>query len=246
MSIDSTTIAPAGERLTFALMRQHLQKYFHLEKGLLHTLVDLVVRPGTMLRGYFSGTRRKDYTNPIAYMLMAAAASLLSYGLYREPFTKWIRAKAVADAASSASVGDGLLAELLPAYAENMTAAAQHTAVNGIAMAIPQAVLIWLAFRSPRFNLAESFAFALYSIGTYLFVSAATVGPLLYLTHAWDLAQSLSIPLQVAFAAWLGTGLFGRSLRTTIKLLVVLGLALATWMVLFSLTIGAYTFATLH
>ena len=119
--------APAGahpERLSFRFFVHELQHYLHLEKGLLHTFVDLLVRPGSLLRGYFDGTRRREYTNPIAYGLMAAAASLIAFSTYQKAYVSWMRGQIAT--MTPAGMPDGFF----QAYMENVFAATQRTAVT--------------------------------------------------------------------------------------------------------------------
>lgn len=244
MTAPGNTDGHAAQRLTFAYFLRELQHYLHLDKGLPRTVVDLVRRPGTMLRGYFDGTGRAGYTNPITYSLMAAAASLLAYGLYREPFVAWVRARMVEPVTAGQASGVPGMGDFMRAYSDNLFQVTQHPAVTSITLAVPQALLLWLLFRSPRFNVAEAFAFALYAIGTFLFVHALVVSPIVYFSHAWGFAQVAGFGLQVAIALWLGLGLFGARLANAAKLVVAFGVSLAVWMVLLTIVVGVYTFAS--
>lgn len=237
MDVASHRNAQASERLTFTYFLHELQHQFHLEKGLPHTLVDLLRRPGDMLRGCFDGSGRAGYTNPITYSLIAAAASLVTYGLYREPYVDWMRLKLAARPAGAQA------AAFMRAYGEHMFEATEHTALNSFALAIPQAILVWLLFRSPRFNLAESFALALYSIGTYLFLYSACVAPVLYFTHAWTLGQWAGVVIEVAVALRLGLGFLGGGPRSAMKLLFAVLASFAVWTVAFAIGVFAYTVA---
>ena len=136
---------------------------------------------------------------------MAAAASLLAYGLYREAVVAWLRTRT-----AGMPVVPAAQAAFLQRYNENLFQFTQLTAVKSITLAIPHALLLWLLFRGPRFNLAEAFALALYGMGKFLLVHAVLVSPLLYVTHAWDVAQWVGLPLQVLIALRLGMGLSDR------------------------------------
>ena len=46
--------AETAGRLSMAAMASLVGKHLKLERGLLHTLMDLTLRPGAMLRGYFT------------------------------------------------------------------------------------------------------------------------------------------------------------------------------------------------
>lgn len=65
------------------LVRDFLERSLSLEGGLLRTFVDLALRPGTMIRDYVCGRRRR-YTNPMGYFLLSATAYTLFLPLWRE------------------------------------------------------------------------------------------------------------------------------------------------------------------
>lgn len=73
-----------GERLTLgALWREFAGRVFNLNRGLLHTVVSLAKSPGSVPRDYVEG-RRRTYTNPLSFFLLAATLSLLSFQLYED------------------------------------------------------------------------------------------------------------------------------------------------------------------
>lgn len=244
MTVPSDTDGQAAERLTFRYFLRELQHYLHLDKGLPRTLVHLARRPGRTLHGYFDGTGRAGYTNPITYSLMAAAASLIAYSLYREPLAAWVRARMAEPVTVGHASGVPGMADYMRAYSDNLFQVTQHPALTSITLAVPQALLLWLLFRSPRFNVAEAFAFALYAIGTFLFAYALVVAPVVYFTHAWGFAQYAGFGLQIAVALWLGLGLFGARLVNAAKLVVAFAASLAVWMAVLSIAVGLYTAAT--
>ncbi|WP_162823757.1 DUF3667 domain-containing protein [Lysobacter sp. TY2-98] len=236
--IDTTAPTHDAHRLTFAYFAHQLQHYLHLDKGLPRTFVDLIWRPGTMLRDYFAGTARARYTNPIAYSLLAAAASLVAYGWYRAPYIAWMRSQMLSGL-------DPRVDTFVRALAENIFAATEHMALVSGLLAVPMGVLLWLFFRSPRFNLAEALAFALYATGTFLFVHALLIAPLMYFTHAWQTAQSIGMSVQMATMLTMGLGLFGRRWGNAVRLMLAFGLSFAVWLVALGLGVYAYTAATI-
>ena len=71
-----------GERLTLrGLWREFASRVFNLDRGLLHTVTSLARTPGSVPRDYIEG-RRRTYTNPLSFFLLAATFSLLSYAVY--------------------------------------------------------------------------------------------------------------------------------------------------------------------
>jgi len=65
-----------GERLTKRSLAAELSAQFNLERGLLRTFVDLIVRPETMLHGYIDGSCRPRYSGIVAYFILAVAISV--------------------------------------------------------------------------------------------------------------------------------------------------------------------------
>jgi hypothetical protein len=63
-----------------------------LEGGLLRTIVDLTIRPASMIRAYVDG-RRQRYTNPVAYLLLSAGAYVLFAKTWQEPMAAGFRAE---------------------------------------------------------------------------------------------------------------------------------------------------------
>ncbi|HZX79463.1 MAG TPA: DUF3667 domain-containing protein [Lysobacter sp.] len=228
------------ERLSFRFFIHELQHYLHLERGLPHTFVDLLIRPGSVLQGYFDGSRRREYTNPIAYGLLAAAASLIAFSTYQKAYLSWMRGQMTT--VTPAGMPDGFF----QAYMENIVAVTQRSAVTSFLLAVPLALSVWLLFRSARFNLAEAFAFAFYAVGTYLFVYAIGASPIVYAAQAWTFAQYSGFALQVIVPLWLGLRLFGGTVSNVLKLLLAVGASAFVGYMVIVVGVVAYTVATMH
>lgn len=59
-------------------IREAIDNFFNLNRGLLPTFRDLLLRPGAMLSGYVEGKRRR-YVHPVRFMLAVIAFSYLIY-----------------------------------------------------------------------------------------------------------------------------------------------------------------------
>ena len=71
-----------GGRLTLrGLWREFASRAFNLNRGLLHTVVSLAQSPGSVPRDYVEG-RRRTYTNPLSFLLLAATLSVLAVNLH--------------------------------------------------------------------------------------------------------------------------------------------------------------------
>ena len=77
-----------AERLSFKRVASEILEQFNLEKGLLHTFVDLIIRPGQMLHGYLDGSRRNHYVGVITYLFLAVTISVSLMGVL-DPTTEW-------------------------------------------------------------------------------------------------------------------------------------------------------------
>jgi len=62
-------------RLTFkSILHDIPHSVFHVDKGLLHTFIELLIRPGRLLRNYIDG-KRVNYFAPFAYLFFMSAVS---------------------------------------------------------------------------------------------------------------------------------------------------------------------------
>ena len=57
-----------------------IRRLFNLESGLTHTLIQLAVNPGGVVRDYLAG-RTITYTHPVAYMIVAFAVFVFAFRL---------------------------------------------------------------------------------------------------------------------------------------------------------------------
>ena len=93
-----------GGRLTLrGLWREFASRVFNLDRGLLHTVASLARSPGSVPRDYVEG-RRRTYTNPLSFFLLAATLSLFSHGLYGDALLDQAMA---ADSSFSEGFADG-------------------------------------------------------------------------------------------------------------------------------------------
>jgi hypothetical protein len=62
----------SAPRVSWPLLRRQVLDFFQLHSGLPRTLLDLLRRPGTMLREVLFTTARERYTNPAGLMLLSS------------------------------------------------------------------------------------------------------------------------------------------------------------------------------
>lgn len=199
---------PLSGRLSLSGVGTLVRAHLRLERGLVHTLFDLGLRPRRMLTAYFDGRARRDYVNPITYLLLAAASSLLVFELYEDGFRAWVHTYMAREAGT-------LPPQSLPAanfvrvYTDVFLEVMQRTTFTSLALTLPLALLAWLLFRGPRFNLAEAVALACYAVGTGLFLHSIFVTPLL-MAGWWRFAQNAGLVLYLGVPVWHVVALFGR------------------------------------
>ena len=207
-----------GSRLTLrALWTEFASRVFNLNRGLLHTVVSLAKSPGAVPRDYVEG-RRRTYTNPLSFFLLATAFSLLTMGLYegemREQAREMVAVQEAEREAAHAghdhadepsafdeSVGSG--EEFMMAYMEEMigTMKRWNTALT-LVLCVPLVLLMRVLFGSAR-NVAELSVFALYTVGFGVLVSALLVPAAVW--AGWSTSPALMVAGLVVYAgivAW--------------------------------------------
>jgi hypothetical protein len=152
--------------------------FFHVDKGLFHTIKELFIRPGTMLRNYIAGKRVYQF-NPYTYLVIV---SLLLVVLH--PLSGMIE-----------NASDNLFASK-----QSILFTSKHINYR-LLLSIPvYTILSWILFRKYKYNLSEHFI-----IYTYLISQAALIFalwfPLLFL------AKSNDIVFGIVLNCWYITGI---------------------------------------
>lgn len=203
------------ERLSMSAIAGLLSQHARLERGLLHTLAELLLHPGRMIRAYFDGYRAA-YVNPVTYMLVAAAASLLCFELYEQDYMAWTRADMQARLGSGEFGADS---PFFAAYLDGLLSATKRTATTSFLVCVPLALMTRLLFGDRRINLAECFAFSFYVQGTALFLGTGAALAV-WISGEWSLMLGGTL-VYMGYTLWAGMQLFGRSLATFGRLLLV-------------------------
>lgn len=74
--------ATANVRLTFkSITRDFLDTVFNLDKGFIYTFLSLLQQPGFVVRSFING-KRKNFTNPTKYFIIATAIQALGEYLF--------------------------------------------------------------------------------------------------------------------------------------------------------------------
>jgi hypothetical protein len=208
-------------RLTIRrLVMDFVVRKLGLEGGLLRTIVDLTVRPGAMIRAYVDG-RRQRYTNPVAYLLLAASAYLLLSHTW-------------ADAMAA-----GLRAENGEAYAAEAEAMVQvqlymdaHPALTTLVLCLFLVPALRLLFRKST-TFAEATVFSLY-VGAHLMLVQIViyVGALLLSADVYRAMTGWPALLPMLVLVLAAGRFFGTRLSSHLRMVVALALAVAGLVVL--------------
>ena len=211
------------ERITLSTFAHELAgQFLEVDRGLLHTFVDLLRRPGTMIREYIQG-RRRSYTSPLAYILIATALSVLRSAM--TPDT----AKKLAD--MNTSIKPTLSLIYSPAQIGVFMRIEELITTNKFAMdaflLVPIVLSLRFLFRKQRVNLAELGVFACYTFGQATLVTILVGLPLLFFPAA-SLYSALFMAITLGYLVYAGVGFFGKGVGTVLRLggSVALGLVL--------------------
>ena len=211
------------ERITLSTFAHELAgQFLEVDRGLLHTFVDLLRRPGATIRDYIRG-RRRSYTSPLAYILIATAFSVLRSAL--TPDT----AKKLAD--MNTSIKPVLSLIYSPAQIDVFMRIEQLITTNKFAMdaflVVPIVLSLRFLFRKQRVNLAELGVFACYTFGQATLVTILVGLPLLFFPAA-SLYSAIFIATTLGYLVYAGIGFFGKGVGTVLRLggSVALGLIL--------------------
>jgi hypothetical protein len=221
------------ERLTTSVLAREITERFTFERGLLRTVRDMSLRPGSTIKRYVSG-HRGGYVSPLTYVLFGAAAALLARSMYREQLSAWIRQQG-AGIAETPLLSSGQAA----AFSEVMVSLTQQTSFVGLALCLPVAAAVRVLFRRSGINFAEAAVFALFVCGQALLVQAVFVTPLHLLAPrpgAFTLSAIVPFTVVGAIAA---PGYFGRPVRSAVKAAVAVLCSYA----LFAFTVSGATLA---
>ena len=187
------------ERLRFGeMMREMVSRLTDFDRGLLHTFLDLMIRPGQVAKDYVTG-KQKPYVNPLTYFFIGTACQMISLFLcesilvrmLKERFTTGLppQARTQLDTAFEGDAAQGMAEVYISSVQQGYAYAALFC------FCLPFAFLLYLLQRiaGDRFRFSETCIFALYCFGQMLVITAVTT----------PIAIRIGFPVQMATA--LGT-----------------------------------------
>jgi len=228
--------APSAPRLTMRLVAHDVAKhFFDVESGWLRTVRELTLAPGAMIRRYVQG-HRKVYTNPVAYLVLATAMSVVIQNLVGFH-------DRMVTIAQSNTLDSPLQMEFVNRFTELVF---QYSLYLSIGLLVPMALLVRVFFRRSGYNLAESFVFALYSGGHTALLSVVLVPLYMLLPPSAAIQGIVAVAVAVIYTMYAARGFFsGSLLSVAIKAGVAYVMAYFVFMAVMMACIMAYIFIVL-
>lgn len=206
-----------------------VQQHLSINRGLLRTIAEMTRSPGSVVRRFIDGQRRR-YVNPFTYLFFGAAVSLLVFVVFRSEYEVWMQAKIQGLGGSSPVLTPAEARE----YGRILMNVSQQPAYTSLMMCIPFALMLRLFARKRGINLAESFVFSLYGFGHATLVGALATPLLLFSGLSMDTQVNVSQAIYVIVFGHLARGFFGPGARPIILVIAALLAAYA----IFSLVVG--------
>ncbi|GAA4269789.1 DUF3667 domain-containing protein [Hyunsoonleella aestuarii] len=172
--------AKANFRLTFkSIIGDFLDTVFNLDKGFIYTFWNLLKQPGFVTRSFING-KRKNFTNPTKYIILATAIQALGEYLFMfeeqgVPFTKFFFLSSE-------------LNENMHLWNETMTL--NYPILFGIINLIVWPIPLYFLFKKLKNNIPELIAAMMYFYGTIVILIQV-----MSLIHAPTTGKNLPIEL---------------------------------------------------
>lgn len=211
-----------------AIARDFLQRKLSLEGGLVRTFVDLSLRPGRVIRGYWEGQRQR-YTNPVGYMLLSTGV----YGWILPMWERRYRSEMVASAGA-----EDLAAEALT---DSMVWMMEQTlALSLIVCLFFVVALRWVTRRS--ITTAESFVFALFVFAHANLMGALATPLMLGFGVSLAVTDRITALLLVVILVLAADGAFDGRLTAILRVLAASAIAV-TGMIVVMFIVTAFMLA---
>lgn len=212
-------------RLTIRrLVMDFVVRKLGLEGGLLRTIVDLTLRPGSMIRDYVNG-RRQRYTNPVAYLLLTGSAYVLLSNAWQDTMVAGLRAD-YAD-------WEGPDAE---SFVQVQLYMDTHPSLMTVIFCLFLVPVLRMLFR--RSTLAEASVFSLYVSGHLVLMQLAiNVGALVSGADVYRVMTGRITGIATLLVLFLAGRFYGTRFSTFLKFTVALACALIGLFVLMMIAV---------
>lgn len=148
----------------------------HADKGVLHLIKELAVRPGVVAREYVLAGKRKKYFNPFTFLVLALGVTLFVNSIFH-PYTRDLPS---APAAQNAPANPLRTPQAgFAVRQKNLQMFFEQRSNLVLFFAIPLFALVyWLLFLRSGINYAEHLVAQVLFSGFYALISLALVAPL--------------------------------------------------------------------
>ncbi|MFN9076230.1 MAG: DUF3667 domain-containing protein [bacterium] len=204
----------ASGKITFAELRRTAMRALSLERGWLHTVVDLTLRPGKAVRDYLDG-KRVVYIGPVRYAITLNSAWILIMVLASNAGVRMLGGLELR--ASADGVGDmqAMIEEFLQRFWTLLM----------LLSAPVYAGFSWLIFRSRGLSFAEHLTLNLFNLGQSAVIALGSALLTLLFPEQMGPIMNISFLVGVAYYAWLLRGVCARNAWTAIGGAIVVQLA---------------------
>lgn len=187
----------------------------HINKGILYTIKELIIHPGSTVKNYIWGKRVK-YTKPLLYLILAGVLySLIFHYFEYFPMENMNRHESV-------------IFEYIPIYKWY----SEHYSITLLFLVPFYALTSFWLFRKKEYNYTEHLVLFSFLTGTKIFILLLFF-PLVYLTKSPDIYKISEIVAEAYLIC--GLVVFFKStsyIKTTLKVILSLVLALMIMLVL--------------
>ena len=193
---------PVGRLTIGGLVRELPTRLFNFDRGLLHTFLAMVRRPGAVPRDYVNG-RRSPYISPLTYFLVAATVQLIALTLSQDVLLQHIGQQLAQDPMVgerlTERLGEDALQTVGKIYLSLLKQA--YTYLFLLCMSLPFALYLRLftGRLPPRHNLAELLVFSIFTSAHMVLVTGlilpvtTRISPLLHVTLSVGLYATIGL-----------------------------------------------------
>lgn len=214
-----------------AVVSQTFAQAFSLDRGLMHTVLDLFRRPAKMVAEYIEG-RTVSYTPPVKYFLLWVTIAQIA-ALWTGSFDSFAEGWMMGGTSEAAASGE--------AEAQWIAKTAEKYYVLAAAGLVPLLAL-WtrLLFRGKRYYLAEHLIFHLFATGQFAMIGAVGITTVALPQPIGTVSTLLIWSIGMGLYVWSCALFFGEKRSTGVLGMLVAGvLSLIVFMLILAILIKA-------
>lgn len=236
-------------RISFShLLHDFFHALTHADKGVLHLLKELTLRPGTVAREYVRG-KRKKYFNPITFFLLVMVLFVFASTMLHQSVMKQGPDPAILASIPTAK-GRAIYTAIMTRAGNAMYFMAKYGNVVGL-IAVPFLSLItWLCYRRKGYNYSEHLTANFYFTSYNNLVFALFIIPLEIIFANLQANQLIILAAMIFHSIYLAWGLSGflqmRGGWNRFKVFLVGIMATFLWMVLSMTAMALYIYQSRH